>query len=530
MIDRSRCSALAWAVAWATTTLATPLAASQLPEGIQPAEWAAIRKQIEAEVDRDLIAGVDSFARGSFGSEHGLVRTAIVSGDYSGLSAQDNSDGPRFGHSVAIDGDWLAVGAPGTIWNHVTHGTAGHGAVFMFRRETGGWTLRQRMLSTNTPAGGRCGHAVALHLPNLAVGCPEVDNTSGTQINGWMRVWRLNPGASTFTLVSSHPGGNDGRCGSALAISADYIAMGCPTVATNNDGGRVNIYRRNSDTGTFALEAQISAPNALANARFGDSVALSQSIVPPVRLAVGAPLRSPSPFIASGGVHVFERSSPGGTSTWTQSDFVTASNQVSLAYFGQAVALNRNQLVIGAPSDFCGTSGPNRCGRAYRYARSGGTWQFQETGYPLNAPGGSPNGPEPDMRFGDVVALGFDNLIAVTAPRTNGSNSQFGTPESDIGLVELRRTGAGEPSVFTYRGVVRPPPISAIVLAEGQFGTSVDFDILGRTMAVGYPGVGSTLPLGSGGSRRGQVWIYQDDAIFANGFESLPEAAMTDQP
>ena len=514
-------------LAVAMLALAAPLAAAEPPDGLAPAEWAAIQEQIEAEVDRDLIAGKAGFERGVTGNEHGLVRTAVVSGDYTGLAAQDNSDGPRFGHSVAIDGDWLAVGAPGTIWTHAEHGTADHGAVFMFRRDAGGWALQQRVLLGLTPAGGRCGHAVALRLPYVAFGCPEVDTVSGTQIMGWMFVRRLDPDTGVFEPSSSHPGGEDGRCGSAVAITQDDLAMGCPTAAAASAGGRVRMYRRNPDTGIFAPEYVITAPNALATARFGDSVALNQSFATPVRLAVGSPVRSPSPFVASGAVHVFERSTPGGTPTWTQSQFITAPTQNSLAYFGQAVALNRTQLVIGAPTDFCHVSGPNRCGRAYRYARSDGAWTFQELRSPVNIPGGVVNGPEPGMRFGDAVAIGFDSFTAIAAPRTNAPNDLIvGGSHSDVGLVEMRRLNPSEHHVNAYRGVLRPGPLSPISLAEGHFGTSIDFG--GRRLAVGYPGAGSALP--APGARRGQVWIYETDAIFTDGFESPLQAATGDQP
>lgn len=496
---------------------ATPLLAMAMPEGINEQTWAAIERQIEAEVDRDLAAGKAEFERGAFGSEHGMARTAVLTGDYNDLATQDGSDGPRFGHSVAIDGDWLAVGAPGTIWTHATHGTADHGAVFVFRRAASGWALVQRLLSTNTPAGGRCGHAIALRPPYLAVGCPNVDNTPGTQINGWVRIWRLNQAGTLFFNFTSHPGFSNGRCGSALAISQDYVAVGCPTIATNDEGGRVRIYRRDQDTGTFALEATLSPPNAMVNARFGDSVALNQSPGMPPRLAAGAPLRSPSPFISSGGVHVFERSG-GDTPGWTQSAFVTAPTQASFAFFGLSVDLIRSSLLVGAPNDFC-PSGSQRCGRVYRYSRSGSNWNFAEAGHPTNVPGGAVQGPEPGMSFGAAVAFGFDFHLAVAAPNADGTHAPTSATASDVGLVELRRPASGNNyNANSYRGVVRPPPLGQTTLAEGKFGTSIDFSVGVQRLAVGYPGVGSSLP--APGVRRGQVWIYETDLIFADGFES----------
>lgn len=47
---------------------------------------------------------------------------------------------------------------------------------------------------------------------------------------------------------------------------------------------------------------------------------------------------------------------------------------------------------------------------------------------------------------------------------------------------------------------------------QGRFGSSVDFGA--RRLAVGYPYVGTPL-----GGRVGQVWVYEEDGLFADDFE-----------
>lgn len=494
-----------------------PALAQALPDGIDETTWAAIERQIEAEVDRNLIASKPDFDRGAFGSEHGLVRTAVLDFDSLGFPGQ-STEGPRFGLSVAIDGDWIVVGAPGTIWNDFDHGIAAHGSVFVFRRGDGGWTLHQLMEGAYSPSGTRCGHAVVLQMPILVIGCPEAENAAGTQTIGVVRYARYNANDDWFYVNAHINGTSNGRCGSALAISADYLAVGCPTVATSNQGGRVRIYRFNHVNNSISLEATLSPPNAMENARFGDSVALNQSLAMPPRLAAGLPLRSPGVLIASGGVHVFERSTDGGTPSWTQSAFVTAPTQNSFALFGQSVDLVRSSLLVGAPNDFCPAE-TQRCGRVFRFARSGSNWSFAEAGFPTNVPGGASAGQQPGMLFGAAVAFGFDFNIAVAAPNTDGIRAATGTAAAEVGLVELRRPASGNNyNANSYHGVVRPAPLLITTLNGGHLDSAVDFSVGSSRMAVGYPDVGSSLP--APGTRRGQVWIYELDLLFADGFQA----------
>lgn len=95
-------------------------------------------------------------------------RLDVVSGDYSGLvGAQTAANGPEFGFSVAVSGEWMAVGAPATI-----AGGVGWGAVFMFRNQGDEWELMQRIMVAGVGQDRRCGHSVALSGSYLVFGCP----------------------------------------------------------------------------------------------------------------------------------------------------------------------------------------------------------------------------------------------------------------------------------------------------------------------------------------------------------------------
>lgn len=505
-------------------TMTTRAMAEPPPAGVTADEWHALEAELRSEVglppETSHRAEQEATAKGGITAAHGLVRTDVLLGDYSGLPAQ-SSGGPEFGFSVASDGDWLAVGAPGTVWTHASHGTASHGAVFIFHRPaSGGWTLHQRILMTNSPNGPRCGHTVALKMPYVAFGCPDTDNASGTQLPGWTRVWRQATTMGQFTPSSSHAGYGNGRCGSSLALTSNYLAVGCPTALRASDQietGSVSVYRRNATTGVFAIEELLEPAGNHPGARFGHAVAMYESTspgVPPftVRLAIGTPNRIYTGDIwPSGSVYLYSR--PLDTANWTQTiefNLAGASNY-TLSGFGQAVAMNRTQIVVGAPNRAAGGIGLPGPGTVHRYQYNTILgWTAMDSSNGVNLPSGIHGG----MRFGDAVAIGFDNFIAIGAPRTDGSHSGGGIAD-EVGLVEVRRAGDGGYAVNSYRGEMRPGPLGVLSLAEGHFGRSLEFDSAARRMVVGYPRAGVLVS-----GRRGQVWIYQTDQIFANGFQN----------
>lgn len=504
-------------------TMASAMAESP-PAGVAADEWHAVEAELRTEAglspETTHRAVLESQAKGGITAIHGLIRTDVLGGDFSGLPAQ-SSEGPEFGFSVASDGDWLAVGAPGTVWTHATHGTASHGAVFLFNRAAnGGWTLHQRILMTNSPNGPRCGHAVALRMPYVAFGCPDTDNTAGTQLMGWTRVWQRSTSTGQFEPSSSHSGYGTGRCGTSLALTANYLAIGCPTALRASDQvetGSVSIHRRNATTGVFAVEELLEPVGAHTGARFGQALAMYESGtigLPPftVRLAIGTPNRVYAGEVwPSGSVYLYSR--PLDIANWTRTtefNLSAASNHL-LSGFGQAVAMNRTQIVVGAPNNAVGSSGLPGPGTAHRFQYNTITgWTAMESSNGVNLP----DGMHTSMRFGDAVAIGFDNFIAVGAPRTNGTHSG-GSAASGVGLVEIRRAGDGSYFLNNYQGEVRPGPLGLLTFAEGRFGRALEFDSTARRLVVGYPRVGVTVS-----GRRGQVWIYQTDSIFANGFQS----------
>lgn len=492
------------------------------PPGMDADAWQQVAAAIVEQVDAEIAAGEDEALRGGITAVHGLIRRQVLVGDYSDLPPQDAPDGPEFGYSVAIEGEWLVVGAPGTVWTHDIHGTAAHGAVFVFRRgEDGSWNLFLRLLRANgtsgSQPGSRCGHSVVLRFPHLALGCPEMA-VAGAERRGQIYTHRFS--GVTFTPSQTVSGPSSGRrCGGALALSPNYLAIGCPT--DGGSPGQVRIIRRgDNDAFPLATPEAILTPGADVFG-FGWSLALREPGAffagepGNVRLAIGAPNTIfAGTIFPRGTAFVYQRAL--GSATWllnaTMRPAPVGSDVATGARFGEAVAMNRNQLLVGAPNDRWASiqtmPGP---GTARRYVLTNTlgnwSWDFQEVSGPANVPDGAGNG----LRFGAALGLGFDNMSAVGAPGTPSA----GGARPEVGLTEFRRLPDGEWSLLGYWGELRPSGTTP-TQNNAAFGSSLAFDVLERTLAVGVPGHRTLSgPL----ARRGQVWLYAEDLLFANGFQ-----------
>jgi Ca2+-binding RTX toxin-like protein len=277
----------------------------------------------------------------------------------------------QFGESVALNGDWLVVGAPGR------HGDSG--AVYMFQRVGDGW---HQVSSFNGAAGSRLGAAVAVHGGTALIGAENSD-----------KAYFYNYSAGTWTLAQSIEDagvrGVGGKFGAAVALDAERAVIG----AWNSYFGRgtASIYAKSGDAWTL----QQDLFGAAIGDRFGAAVDIGGD-----RLAVGAPA-------AGGGkgvTYVFTRSGNqygGGT-------------EISLATgnggdrFGAAVALDNEALLVGAP-------GQNSAkGAAYAYRWKDGQWISESAIDPLTGPGS-----QAGDQVGFSVALDAGRAL-VGAPQLDG--------------------------------------------------------------------------------------------------------------
>ncbi len=252
-------------------------------------------------IDGDTIAV--SASRESQGVIYFFTRDAGGNWAESGtVIAEDDAWDVAFADALALDGDSLAVGAK---W----HGMAFEGAVYMFRRDgSGNWSQEDLLVASNTGADDSFGASVALHEGTLVVGALQ-EASAATGIGG---------------------NGDDN--------SAPYA-------------GAAYVFVRNA-SGDWDEHAYLKSSNNEADDLFGQDVAVHGDWV-----AVAAPNegsaaagiegdQSDNSLAGSGAVYLFHRNDAG---TWSQAYYVKAALPRANARFGIQISLTARDLAIAAP-------------------------------------------------------------------------------------------------------------------------------------------------------------------------------------
>ena len=367
------------------------------------------------------------------------------------LKASNTNGGDRFGYSVALSGDTLAVGARGEgsaatgINGDQTDNSAWDpGAVYVFTRSSAGiWSQQAYLKASNTDGGDQFGHSVTLYQDTLAVAAPFEDSAAtginGDQTNngawnsGAVYIFTRSSGGAWSQqayLKASNTGGWD-WFGHSVALYQDTLAVAAPLEASaamgingdqtdNNAGGSGAVYVfTRSPAGVWSQQVYLKASNTDEGDQFGFSLALYEDT-----LAVGA-LGEASAASAingdqtdnsaeeSGAVYVFTRSTAG---AWFQEAYLKASNTDRFDRFGHSVALDEDTLAVGALGEASTATGVNGdqtnnsasdAGAVYLFSRSfAGIWAHQAYLKASNTDEGD--------HFGVSIALD-ENTLAVGA-------------------------------------------------------------------------------------------------------------------
>ncbi|MGA1531298.1 MAG: putative Ig domain-containing protein, partial [Kiritimatiellia bacterium] len=320
----------------------------------------------------------------------------------------------EFGFSVAINSNFVAVGAPAD-----DNGSGERsGAVYLFERNLGGtdlWGLSHTIYPSNAPGSIRFGHAIALNGDVLAVGAPRADLKANGQTAGAVMIFERNAGgANQWGEVyrwgpTNFTGVANARFGSSVALSANRMLVGAPELNSYNDaafreGAAFNFVRDALQTNNFTFGHYIvlADPNNLRS--FGASVAVRDD-----EMAIGAPGMIVSNIVQAGLVAVFRPSPLDGDPEIHRIIHRSVDTERN---FGSALDYDEDRLLIGA----AGNAANAYSGSAYLYGRTA-PWlpdlTFIER---IAAPVGSNAG-----SFG--AALGMGQGTAIIGAPLNTSNT-----------------------------------------------------------------------------------------------------------
>ncbi len=347
------------------------------------------------------------------------------------------------------------------------------GAVYVFKKEGSDWVQDAYLKASNSEAGDRFGFSVSLSDNQIAVGASreESDATSIDNTDSSASVDNSN-GASGAVYVFKKVGSDwvqdaylkasnneaTDEFGYSVSISGDQIVVGAwredsnATTIDNTDGsasadnsndmsGAVYVFKKvGSD---WVQDAYLKASNNEADDEFGMSVSISGD-----QIAVGASREDSNATTidntdgsasadnsngSSGAVYVFKKDG----SDWVQDAYLKASNNEAFDEFGYSVSISGDQVVVGALyEDSNTTTIDNTDGSAsadnsnadsgvvYVFKKVGSNWVQDAYLKASNSEGGD--------EFGQTVAISGDQIVvgalgedsnATTIDNTNGSAS-----------------------------------------------------------------------------------------------------------
>jgi hypothetical protein len=283
------------------------------------------------------------------------------------LTASDGEAWDRFGDELALDGDTLVVGARDAT---DTNETYYRGAAYVFTRSEGVWTQQQKISAFDGASNDCFACSLAVSGDALAVGA-MFDDIGPTQDRGSAYFYTRADGVWTFRQKLTCPNGLEDdydSYGSAVALSEGTLVVGAYRANASflGDDGIVYIYARGH--AGWVLEKRLIAPDREFGDNFGYSVALDGET-----LAVGANRDDIDANPDQGSVYVFKR----GGGAWPFEQKLTAGDGGPADNFGFAVALDGDTLVAGDfEDDF--NSGNTEQGSAYVFTRGEGAWTQQQ--------------------------------------------------------------------------------------------------------------------------------------------------------
>ena len=294
----------------------------------------------------------------SAGAAYVFTRSGTTWTQQQKIQATDKQAGDFFGYSVAIDGDTAVVGAQAE-----ETGATDAGSVYIFTRSGTTWTQQQKIQASDKEASDLFGHSVSIDGDTVVVGANGED-TGGANAGA---AYVFTRSGTTWTqqqkIQASDLQASD-SFGTSVSISGDTVVVGAYREDTGGaDAGAAYVFTRSGTTWT--QQQKIQASDLQASDLFGQSVSISGDTV-----VVGAYSEDTGGSDA-GSVYIFTRS---GT-TWTQQQKIQASDPEAEDTFGNSVSIDGDTVVVGAQyEDTGGTS----AGAAYVFTRSGTTWTEQQ--------------------------------------------------------------------------------------------------------------------------------------------------------
>jgi len=313
----------------------------------------------------DRLGRVSVFQNASFGDTQVPVHLIDVNNQGGANPAIET-----FGATVALSGDWLAVGNCSPFGSS-QYCSTGVNWVTLFHFDGAGWQAYPRFLRPNGATSGNFGKAIALADDLMVVGGARTsDDTDGQDVVYFYRrngtVWPTLPSDSLFGNGSLT--GEWEAFGHALSMRDGQLVIGAPgDDELGMDCGAVYLYGRDhGGTNNWGLVRKLLPANGVAGDHFGTAVAIKDD-----RCVVGAPGRSIN-GVSAGAGYLYEADA-GFPGNWGEVAYLEPIGTPGIGMaLGTAVALGPDRIALGAPHHKL--SAFENDGSVHVYRREGMAW------------------------------------------------------------------------------------------------------------------------------------------------------------
>jgi hypothetical protein len=262
-------------------------------------------------------------------------------GDWSAeqvLLPADVLGGDLFGSSIAVSGERILIGSP-------FHDDAGDaaGAAYVYRFNGFSWSQQAKLLASDADPGATFGDAVDLDGDLAVVGAPFDEEIA--PLAGAAYVYRFNGSVwEEEAKLTASDGAALDLFGNAVAIAGSTIIVGADGDDDAGDlSGAAYVFRFNGST--WEEQAKLTAADAEAGDRFGGAVDIDDDAI-----VIGARREDPcpkDPQCNSGSAYVFRFDGQ----SWNQQDKISADPPLNSLFFGTAVTIDGDFIVVGTPGD-----------------------------------------------------------------------------------------------------------------------------------------------------------------------------------
>jgi hypothetical protein len=303
----------------------------------------------------------------------------------------DAVDYDYVGGAVSISGSTFAASARNTK----TGDKAGSGVVYIFAKSGNEpWTVNQTLKHTVAITNGLFGQSVSLDGDTLAVGTWAPNGTQ--KIEGSVYVYTRTGTGAPFTLqqmlfgTTTGSGDHGEQFGASMALQGDILAVGASN-SGNPQKGAAYVFARSAQV--WGTPVRLVPDDLADHNQFGTAVALDGDTLVVGAAFNGCPYGC-AEFSGLGAAYVYVNTA----GTWNLQQKLTASDGVVRDYFGAAVAIEGDRIVVGAPGAQSGV------GRVYAFTRSGAAWTEETAKYDPKKNDASADDQVSPLKFGGAWA------------------------------------------------------------------------------------------------------------------------------